>query len=399
VTHLAGRFLELTVALRLLPRPVMPSRVPIALLMTSFEPGGTERQMTELIRRLDRSRFEVHVAALHRRGAWLERVEECAASIEEFPIRGFGRAGTLTQARRFAAWCRARGLALVHTADRYANIFGLPAAALAGVPVRIANRREINPANSPAHIALQRAAYACAHVVVANCRAAADRLVAERVPNSRVRVVPNGIDLAAYAARAHEAPIRRIVTVANLRREKAHEVLFEAVPMVLQRCPDAEFIIAGNGPRRHELEGLASARGIGSRVRFIGHTDDVASLLASSDMFVLPSRSEAFPNSLIEAMAAGLPIVATRVGGIVELVDNQRTGVLVPPDNPRALGHAILDLIQWRSHAARLGRAARADVESRYSWDRMISSFERLYLEQLGVHARVRLAAAELIAS
>jgi glycosyltransferase involved in cell wall biosynthesis len=377
----------------------MPSRVPIAVFMTSFDPGGTERQMIELIRRLDRSRFEVHVAAFHHRGAWLERAEACAASVEEFPIRGFGRAGTLTQARRFAAWCRTRGVALVHTADRYANIFGLPAAAMAGVAVRIANRREINPTNSPAHIALQRAAYACAHVVVANCRAAADRLAAERVPSSRIRVVPNGVDVAAHAARTHEIPIRRIVTVANLRKEKAHEVLFEAVPIVLQRCPDAEFIIAGDGPRRLELERVAATLGIGSRVRFIGHVDDVASLLASSDMFVLPSRSEAFPNSLIEAMAAGLPIVATRVGGILELVENQRTGVLVQPDNPRALGHAILDLIQWRSHAARLGRAARAEVESRYSWDTMISSFERLYLEQLGVHAPVRLAEAELIAS
>jgi glycosyltransferase involved in cell wall biosynthesis len=270
---------------------------------------------------------------------------------------------------------------------------------MAGVAVRIANRREIDPANSPAHIALQRAAYACAHVVVANCRAAADRLAAERVPSSRIRVVPNGVDVAAHAGRTHEAPIRRIVTIANLRKEKAHEVLFEAVPIVLQRCPDAEFIIAGDGPRRLELERVAAALGIGSRVRFIGHVDDVASLLASSDMFVLPSRSEAFPNSLIEAMAAGLPIVATRVGGILELVENQRTGVLVQPDNPRALGHAILDLIQWCSHAARFGRAARAEVESRYSWDTMISSFERLYLEQLGVHAPVRLAEAELIAS
>jgi glycosyltransferase involved in cell wall biosynthesis len=113
---------------------------------------------------------------------------------------------------------------------------------------------------------------------------------------------------------------------------------------------------------------------------------------------VLPSRSEAFPNSVLEAMATALPIVATRVGGVVELVENQRTGVLVPPDDARALGHAMLDLIQWRSHAVRLGRAARAEVEARYSWERMISAFEHLYIEQLGVHARVRLA-SELLAS
>jgi glycosyltransferase involved in cell wall biosynthesis len=133
-------------------------------------------------------------------------------------------------------------------------------------------------------------------------------------------------------------------------------------------------------------------------VQFTGHADNVPALLASSDLFVLPSRSEAFPNSVLEAMAAALPIVATRVGGIVELIENQRTGVLVPPDDPRALGHAILDLIQWRSHAVRLGRAARAEVEARYSWERMIASFEHIYIEQLNAHAPVRVS-TELMAS
>jgi L-malate glycosyltransferase len=376
----------------------MPPRVPIAIFMSSFDPGGTERQMIELIRRLDHSRFEVHVATFHRRGAWLARAEEHAASVAEFPIAGFRRASTFAQARRFAAWCRERGIALVHTTDLYANIFGLPAAAMAGVPVRLGNRREINPDKSPAQIALQRAAYSCAHVVVANSAAAGNRLAMERVPRSRIRVIPNGIDPEAYRPSHDERPIRRIVTIANLRPEKAHEVLFEAAELVLRRCPDAEFVIAGNGPRRQELEDLARFRGIAANVRFVGHVDDVAALLASSDLFVLPSRSEAFPNSVLEAMATGLPIVATRVGGIVELVENQRTGVLVPADDPRALGHGILDLIQWRSHAVRLGRAARAEVEARYSWQRMISAFERVYIEQLGVHAPVRLA-TELMAS
>jgi L-malate glycosyltransferase len=376
----------------------MPPRVPIAIFMSSFEPGGTERQMTELVRRLDGSRFDVHVGCFHRRGAWLPRVEEHAVSIAEFPITGFRRAATFTQARRFAAWCRERGIALVHTADLYANIFGLPAAAMAGVPVRIGNRREINPDKSPAQIALQRAAYACAHVVVANSAAAGHRLVTERVARSSVRVVPNGIDARAYTPADHDRPIRRIVTVANLRREKAHDVLFEAAALILRRCPDAEFIVAGDGPRRRELEALAQAQGIASRVQFTGHADNVPALLASSDLFVLPSRSEAFPNSVLEAMAAALPIVATRVGGIVELIENQRTGVLVPPDDPRALGHAILDLIQWRSHAVRLGRAARAEVEARYSWERMIASFEHIYIEQLNAHAPVRVS-TELMAS
>jgi len=371
----------------------------MALFLSSFDPGGTERQMIELMRRLDRDRFDVHVACFHRRGAWLGRAEEYAASVTEFPITGFGKAATVAEARLFARWCRERELAIVHTADFYANIFGLPAAAFAGVPVRIGNRRELNPDKTVAQIAVQRAAYGCAHAVVANSRAAADRLASERVPAKRVHVVPNGIDPADYQPREHDGPIRRIVTVANLRPEKAHDVLIEAAALVLKRYPDAEFVCAGGGPRRAALESLARMRGVADRIRFPGHCEDIPRLLAESDLFVLPSRSEAFPNSVLEAMAAGLPIVATRAGGITELIEHQRTGVLVPPDDVRALAFAILDLVQWRDHATELGRAARRVVETRYSYRRMVEQFERLYAEQLAVRAPMHAAASEMMAS
>jgi glycosyltransferase involved in cell wall biosynthesis len=377
----------------------MPSKVPMALFFSSFDPGGTERQMTELVRRLDRDRFEVHVACIHRRGAWFDRAAEHAASIAEFPITGFGRAATVVQARRFARWCRERDLAIVHTADLYANIFGLPAAGFAGVPVRIGNRRELNPHRSAAQIAVQRAANGCAHAVVANSQAAARCLAAERVPARRVHVVPNGIDPAAYEPCEHDRPVRRIVTVANLRTEKAHDVLIDAAALVLKRYPDAEFVFAGGGPRRAALEALARLRGVAGQIRFLGHCEDIPRLLAGCDLFVLPSRSEAFPNGVLEAMAAGLPIVATRVGGITELIEHQRTGVLVPPDDVRALAFAILDLVQWRNHARELGRAARRVVETRYSYRRMVEQFERLYVEQLAVRAPMHAAASEMMAS
>jgi glycosyltransferase involved in cell wall biosynthesis len=375
------------------------TRVPVAIFLSSFDPGGTERQMIELIRRFDRQRFDVHVACFHRRGAWLARAEEQAASVAEFPIRSFRHAHTLAEARRFARWCRDHGIAVVHTSDLYANIFGLPAAAMAGVPVRIGNRRELTIGKSAGQLALQRAAYGCAHVVVANSQAAAARLVRERVPMERVRVVPNGIALESYAPRPSDRPIRRIVTVANLRPEKGHDTLIAAMPPVLRRRPELEFVFAGDGPCRERLEALARTTRVADRVRFVGHAEDVAGLLASSDLFVLPSRSEAFPNSVLEAMAAGLPVVATRVGGITELVEHQRTGVLVPPDDERALSFALLDLVQWPAHAARLGEAARSTVASRYSFDQMVSAFDRIYREQLAVHAPVHLSASEMMAS
>jgi glycosyltransferase involved in cell wall biosynthesis len=181
--------------------------------------------------------------------------------------------------------------------------------------------------------------------------------------------------------------------------EKGHDVLFEAAQIVLRRCPDVEFVIAGDGPRRAELETLARRLDIASQVRFLGHCEHVAPLLAECDAFVLPSRSEAFPNSVLEAMASGLPIVATRVGGIREVIDHQRTGVLVPPDDARALGYALLDLIQWNTHATALGQAARTAVETRYSLERMVTAYERLYADELAKHALVAPTASEVIAS
>jgi L-malate glycosyltransferase len=374
-------------------------RIPIAIFLSSFHPGGTERQTIELIRRLNRERFEVHVACFHREGAWLPRAEEFAASVAAFPIHGFCRAATLMQAHAFSQWCRRSDVKIVYTADHYANIFAMPAAAMAGVLVRVAARREINAGKSAAQIALQRAAYACANRIVANCAAAAERLAKECVARWRIDVIHNGLDVDAYRPRDAGRPIRRIVTVANLRAEKGHDVLLQAAQLVLRRYPDAEFMLAGDGPRRQELESLARRLDIAPRVRFLGHCDNVPALLADGDAFVLPSRSEAFPNGILEAMAAGLPVVASRVGGILELIEHQRTGVLVPPGDPRALAYALLDLIGWNGHAAALGRAARHAVETRYSFDRMVSAYERLYTSELAKHAVVAPSPSEVIAS
>lgn len=364
-----------------------PSRVPIALFIWKFVPGGTENQMLELARRLDRARFEVHLACFHRAGPWLPRAEACAASIAEFPIRGFGRPSTVRQMRAFARWCTRNRIAVVHTTDLYTNIFGLPAAALGRVPVRIANRREINPDKTAGLIALQRAAYAFAHRIVANSSAAAERLATERVRRGRVDVVPNGLELDSFEPRDARRGLRRIVTVANLRPEKSHETLLEAAAVVLRSYPDAEFTLVGDGVRKDALIALAARHGVSRRVTFLGHRDDVPQLLRENDIFVLPSRSEAMPNGVIEAMAAEMPVVATAVGGIPEVVSHGRTGRLVPPDDPPALAAALLELMAAPEQAAALGQAARAEVERRFSFDRMVSRFEQIYLGELAERA------------
>jgi glycosyltransferase involved in cell wall biosynthesis len=301
-------------------------------------------------------------------------------------------------------------VAVVHTTELYSNIFGLPAAALASVPVRVANRREINPDKSPAQIAAQRAAYACAHKVVANSRAAADRLAAEGVPVRKIAVVSNGLELSQFVPRQRglrgarpdagpDVPRRKVVVVANLRSEKGHEVLVDAAALVLPTFPDARFEIVGAGPELEPIRARAEARGVSRALAFLGHRDDVAARLAAADLFVLPSRSEAFPNAVLEAMAAGLPIVASGVGGILELIDHERTGLLCPAGDPAALGAAIARLMSDAPLAARLGEAARSEAAARYSFDRMVAAFDAIYVAELTRRGVIRASEPQLVAS
>jgi glycosyltransferase involved in cell wall biosynthesis len=360
-----------------------PPQIPVAVFLTRFEPGGTERQMTELIRRLDPRRFAVHVACFDTRGAWYSRVAQVAASVAAFPIDGFARPRTFAQLLRFAGWCRTHRIAVLQTCDLYANVFGLAGAALAGVPVRVGSRRELNPDKTPGQIRLQRFAYRFATRVVANSPSAAAVLESEGVPPGKISLIPNGVDVDAHAPPAQRPQIRELITVANLRVEKSHETLIAAAAALAPRHPHLRCSIVGAGSRLRELQALARARGVERVVQFCGHREDVPALLAAADLFVLPSRSEACPNGAIEAMAAGLPVVASAVGGLRDLVDHGRTGLLVPPCNPEALASAVEALIADPVRAHRLGAAARAEVEARYSFDRMVRAFEDLYEHEL----------------
>ena len=357
--------------------------VPIAIVLPSFAPGGTERQMIELVRRLDRERWEVHLCCVHADGAWFHRAAESAASVAQFPIRSFWQPHIVREMRAFAKWCRQRRIAVLQTCELYSNIFALPSAALAQVPVRIGSRREIVAGKSAGQIALQRAAYACAHKVVANAEAAAVRLRVERVPADRIIVIPNGLDLTVFQPRSPRSTFRRVVMVANLRPEKGHDTLIDAARRILDLFPDAHFDIVGDGTERAWILDYARSRGVSEAFSFWGHSEDIPSRLASADVFVLPSRSEAFPNAVLEAMAAGLPVVASAVGGILEVVQDGQTGLLVPPGRPDALAEGLCRLMTDRDLSLRLAGAGRALVEARYSFERMVSALENLYVSEL----------------
>ena len=344
--------------------------------------------MTELIRRLDPKRFRVHVACFRREGAWLARAAAAAEEIAEFRARSFKSPALLSTIRDIGAWLRSRDIAVLQACDLAANIAALPAGALAGVPVRIGARRELAPPDKTrTHLLAQRLAYRTAHRIVANSNAGADRLRDEGVPNRKIIVIPNGIDLCGYRPAGVRDRRRIVATVANLRPEKGHDVLLRAAALVRRQVPDVRFRLIGDGPEQAALRALASGVGVTDIVEFLGHREDVPALLADADVFAFPSRTEAFPNGLIEAMAAGLPVVASAVGGMLELIEHDRNGLLVPAGDEHALAAAIINVIGHESRADALGDAARATIASRYSFERMVASFTDLYCTELAARA------------
>lgn len=357
--------------------------IPIGFVLTSFHAGGTERQFSELVARLDPARYAVHVACFRRDGQWRGRVEAAALSVTEFPLRSFRSAGTVAALARYVRWCRAHRLEVVQAADFYANVFGLTGAWLAGVPVRVGSRRDLRlPGRSAAQHRLQRQAYRAAHRIVANSRAAAAQLGVEGVPGDRVTVIHNGLDSPAAVRRRTPGNPCVITMVANLRPGKGHECLLDAIAALHLPGRSLRVQLAGDGPLRDALAASIVARQLSDRVRLLGHQDDVPALLADTDIFVLPSTSEAFPNGLMEAMSCGVPVVASDVGGIPELVRHGENGLLVPPGDAAALAAALNRLIADPDGAARLGLAARESVVSRYTFDVMTRAFDELYTSE-----------------
>lgn len=173
-----------------------------------------------------------------------------------------------------------------------------------------------------------------------------------------------------------------ILCVARLQEIKGHRYLIEAMPLVLQALPTAQLVLAGDGPCRAELEAQARLLGIHHAVHFLGNRSDVEQLLQAADVFCLPSIWEALPLAIAEAMAAELPVVATSVGGVPELVQDGLTGWIVPPRDAPLLASGLLTVLENPLESRLAGLAGRALVARQFTLERMVSAFERLYQQQ-----------------
>jgi glycosyltransferase involved in cell wall biosynthesis len=213
----------------------------------------------------------------------------------------------------------------------------------------------------------------------------------ERIAAPLLTVIPNGIDLdrfspagrreSARAALGVPASARLLVNVSHLTRVKGIDVLVEAAPAICAVVPGCFFLVAGRGLERERIERRIAALGLAREFRLLGSYDDVPGLLEAADLFVLPSRSEGQPNAVIEAMAMGLPVVASRVGGVPEVARHAREALLVDPDAPELLARACLEVLSGPDLAARLGGAGRERARAEFGLPTMLRRYEDLYSE------------------
>jgi glycosyltransferase involved in cell wall biosynthesis len=359
-------------------------RPPVLLLGDSLIFGGTEGQFVEVVRGLNRSRWGLHVGCVRAEGPHRARLE--ATGLHPLSCgRGAFRSPRFALAVvGLARDLRGRRIQLIHSFGFYGNILGVLAARLARVPAVIASQRELGDLRSPLQRWVHGVALRLAGHVVVNSEAVAERLKAARIaPAHRIVLIPNGVDLARFAPAPGSGAFRSdrvtVGTLAMLRPEKAVGDLVRAAPAVRERCPAARFVIWGDGLGRPELERLVREVGLERVVELRGATAQPEAALRDLDIFVLPSISEACSNALLEAMALGLPVVATRVGGIPALVEDGKTGLLVPPGEPSSLARAIIRLIEDPGLAAALAVRARERVQNEFGLDRMLARIDALY--------------------
>ena len=382
-----------------------PGPLPILQLVTNFKLGGTERHVSNLVRLLDRSLFEVHLACLGRFGEFLEPIENQCGVVAEYPIRRLYGPATLWRQLQLARDVRRGRIQVVHTYGFYANVFGLPAARLAQAPLIVASIRDIGDHLSATRRWLQRLTCRLADCVLVNADAVRQRLVAEGFPAAKVVVIPNGINLGGFSSHQGRDTLRRalglpafgplVTVVSRLTPMKGIEHFLEAAERIAKRLPEARFLVVGDcepspgqSSYRATLEAHAARRGLADRVLFLGFRSDVADLLAASTVSVLPSLSEGLSNVLLESMAVGLPVVATRVGGNPEAVEHGVTGLLVAPGDASALAHAVTLLLEHPHLARCYGEAARQRVHERFSDRGMVRATEDFYLAWLARKGR-----------
>ncbi|MCX5889726.1 MAG: glycosyltransferase [Deltaproteobacteria bacterium] len=349
-----------------------PARV--VFLLQDLKFGGTQRQTLELARRLDREKFQVEV--------WLLMAGDDLTPVAVnwgIPLVWLSRRDSVGPASLLQLWRRLRGnsIDLMMLLTAVPNIWGKLVGRLAGVPIIVSNCRGGAPQRQ--HEAWL---WPLAHHIICNSLAEAEILTGSYgIPADRVTVILNGVDQEFFQSpRGAPSGPPMILSVGRLEPAKDQKTLIEAFRLVAADHPEAQLRLVGNGSRREELISLVARYDLAGRVQVLRGRPNLRPLFQEATVFALSSLEEGLPNVVLEAMVAGLPVVATRVGGLPEVVRPGRTGWLVPPGDVPALAAALSHLLSDPETSQAFGRAGREQAARDFSLASMVRSHEEIFM-------------------
>lgn len=380
---------------------VLSDRPAVLHLITDFQIGGTERQAVELLKRLSIDRYNVRLAAVRKEGPLYSEIAERFPEIPEFPLTSFYDSNAVRQLMRLRSLMLREKVRVLHAHDFYAGVIGATAARLAGPKVKvIVCQRHLRLSDRRAHLWGTRYINRLADRVLVNSEAIRDYIIADGISRpEKIVLIRNGLrpineDRSRPFDSLHDElglsrETRIIGMVANLLPVKGHRYFIEAASLVSKAESDVHFVLVGEGSLRPEIEEQARDLGIADRLHLLGHRSDAASIVASFHISVLSSLHEGLPNAVLEAMACGVPVVATAVGGTTELISDGETGYLVPPANAAELSRRILFALKNAEKTARVASNGQKKTTARFGMEQMVESVEKLYDELLNVSSRV----------
>ncbi|MDX1944121.1 MAG: glycosyltransferase [Pirellulaceae bacterium] len=360
----------------------------LAFVITELWPGGAERCLANLAMGLDRERFEQVVYSLKVRppagkDQLVNQLEAAGVPVRFLELRSPGQ--ILSAVRKLAGHFSAQRPQIVQSFLFHANIVGSAAASRANVPHVALGVRVADPRRWRAWA--ERWLGRRADKIVCVSQGVADFCRQRGYPSDKLLVIPNGVDVERFAnatpihptALGLPADRKFFVFIGRLDRQKGLADLLQHLPDTLAANPRHDFVLVGDGPERTSLAGLAAQLKIAERVHFAGWRDDVPAILAGAELLVLPSRWEGMPNVVLEAMAAGKPVAATRAHGVVELFGQGADRQTVAVDQPGTLAAKIGDFLQSPQALSELRQLNRLRAEHEFSLAAMIARYDRLY--------------------
>ena len=361
-------------------------------LITEFDIGGAERCLWELARHMKRRGHAVHACALSGRGPVGEWLRHEGVAVHHLDMRGKTDAAAVV---RLAALLRASRCDVLHSFLFHANFVGRWAALLARVPVCVCSVR-VAEKRRRSHLVLDRLTLSLVDAEVAVSRSVADFMRREaHVPNRKIVVIPNGVDVDRFAGTpkgllrkelglAHGVPI--VGFIGRLEAQKGLDALLRAFPTVIRAVPDAKLVVVGDGRAADALRALASEMIPSNGVFFLGWRADIAEVLKDFDVLAAPSRWEGMSNVILEGLAAGVPVVASRVEGMEEVLGDNAFGEVL--DATEELPERLLRLLHDPQRRKELARKGPQHVQAAFSVEVMVDRYERLYASRLAGRRR-----------